>query len=90
MEKFLYQNHPLLCNICGASCCGKIYFPTNLNLGIINEFEKKYIYSPRLHHGFYQKLIKCPSSYILIHIILNILNQEDICLVNDELVNKNE
>ena len=38
----------------------------------------------------YQKLIKCFSNYIPIHIIPNILNEEDIDVVVDEIVNNEE
>ena len=48
---------------------------------------KIYIYSPSLHQDLYQKLIKCFSKYIRIHIIANILNEEDIDEVIDERVN---
>ena len=60
---------------------------TNLVLNIINEFDKIYIYSPSLHQDLYQKLINCFSNYIPIHIIPNILNEEDIDIVIDEVVN---
>ena len=46
-----------------------------------------YIYSPSLHQNFYQKLIKCFSKYIPIHIIPNLKNEEDIDLVIEEIVN---
>ena len=45
-----------------------------------------YIYSPSLHQDSYQKLIKCFNNYIPIHIIPNILNEQDIDLVFAELV----
>ena len=35
----------------------------------------------------YQKLIKCFTNYITIHIIPNILNEEDIDVVIEEIVN---
>ena len=38
----------------------------------------------------YQKLIKCFSNYIPIHIIPNILNEEDIDIVFEELVNNKD
>ena len=56
-------------------------------MNIINEYDKIYIYSPSLHQDLYQKLIKCFSNYIPIHIIPNILNEKDIDVVIDELVN---
>ena len=49
LEKFLYPTHPLCCIITGPSDCGKSVFLTNLNLNIINEYDKIYIYSPNLH-----------------------------------------
>ena len=49
-----------------------------------------YIYSPSLHQDLYQKLGKCFSNYIPIHIIPNILNEEDIGLVSDEIVNNKD
>ena len=48
-----------------------------------------YIYSPSFHQELYQKLIKCFSNYIPIHIISNTLNEEDIDIVIHEIV-KNE
>ena len=76
-EKFLYPNHPVRCITPGPSECGKSVFLTNLILNIINEHNKIYIYSPSLHQDLYQKLIKYFSNYIPIHIIPNILNEED-------------
>ena len=90
MEKFLYPKHPLRCIICGPSNVGKSVFLTNLILNIINEYDKIYIYSPSLHQDLYQKLIKCFTNYIPIHIIPNILNEEDIDIVNDEIVNNKD
>ena len=78
MEKFLYPSHPVRCIITGPSECGKSVFLTNLILNIINEYDKINIYSPSLHQDLYQKLIKCFSNYIPIHIISNILNEEDL------------
>ena len=73
--------------ITGSSECGKSIFLTNSILNIINEYDKIYIYSPTLHQNLYQKIIKCFSIYIPIHIIPNILIGEDIDIVIDE-VNK--
>ena len=70
----------------GPSSSGKSVFLTNLFLNIINEYHKIYIYSPSLHQDLYQKLIKCFTKYIPIHIILNISNEEDIDKVIDEVV----
>ena len=65
-------------------------FLTNLILNNINEYDKIYIYSPSLHQDLYQKVNKCFSKNIPIHIIPNILNEEDIDLVIDELVNNKD
>ena len=90
MERFFYPNHPVRCNITGPSECGKTLFLINLFLDIFNYYNKIYIYSPSLHQDLYQKLIKCFSNYIPIHIIPNILNEDDIVLVFDELINKKD
>ena len=90
MEKFLYPSHPVRCIIIGPSECGKSVFLTNLILNIINEFDKIYIYSPSLHQDSYQKLIKCFSNYIPIHIKPNILNEEDIDVVIEEVINNKD
>ena len=90
MEKILYPNHPCRCIITGPSECGKSVFLTNLILNIINEYNKLYIYSPSLHQDLYQRLIKCFGNHIPIHIIPNILNEEDIDIVIDELVNNKD
>ena len=87
MEKILYLAHPCRVIITGPSCSGKTVFLTNLILNIINEYDKIYIYSPSLHQDLYQKLIKCFSNYIPIHIIPNILNEEDLDIVIDEIIN---
>ena len=90
MEKILYSNHPVRCIITGPSNVGKSVFLTNLILNIINEYDKIYIYSPSLHQGLYQNLIKCFINYIPIHIIPNILNEEDIDIVIEEIVNNKD
>ena len=90
MEKFLYPTHPVRCIITGPSECGKSVFLTNLILNIINEYDKIYIYSPSLHQDLYQKLIKCFSNYIPIHIIPNNLNETDIDIVIEEIVNNKD
>ena len=90
MEKFLYPNHPVRCIITGPSECGKSVFLTNLSLNIINGFDNIYIYSPSLHQDLYQKLIKCFSNYTPIHIIPNILIEEDIDLVIEEVINNED
>ena len=86
MEKILYPKHPVRCIVTGLSCSGKSYFLTNLILNIINEYDKIYIYSPSIHQDLYQRLSKCFSNYIPIHIIQNILNEEDIDIVIEEIV----
>ena len=86
MEKILYPNHPLRCIITGPSNVGKTYFLTNIILNNINEYDKIYIYSPSLHQNLYQKLIKCFSNQIPIHIIPNVLNEEDIDIVIEEVI----
>ena len=90
MEKILYPTHPVRCIITGPSECGKSVFLTNLNLNIINEYDKIYIYSPSLHQDLNQKIIKSFSNYIPNHIIPNILNEEDIDIVIDEIVNNKD
>ena len=90
MEKILYPNHPVRCIITGHSEIGNSEFLTILILNIINEYDKIYLYSPSLHQDLYQKLIRCFSNYIPIHIIPNILNEEDKDLVIDEVVNNKE
>ena len=90
MEKFLYPSHPVRCIITGPSECGKSSFLTNLILNNINEYDKVYIYSPSLHQDLYQKLIKCFSNYIPIHIIPNFLNEEDIDVVIEEILNNKD
>ena len=88
MEKFLYPTHPVRCILTDASECGKSVFLTNLMINITNEFDKIYIYSPSLHQDLNQKLINCFCKGILIHIIPNILNEEDFDVVIDEIVIK--
>ena len=90
MEKILYPNHAVRCIITGPSECGKSVFLTNFILNIINEHDKKYIYSPSLNQDLYQKLIKCFSNYIPIKIIPNILNEEDIDIVVEEVINNKD
>ena len=87
MDTILYPTHPIRCIITGPSECGKSVFLTNIILNIINEYDKIYIYSPSLHQDLYQKLIKCFINYIPIHIIPNILNEEDIDILIDKLLN---
>ena len=90
MEKIFNPKHPVRCIKTGPSECGKSVFLTNLILNIINESDKIYIYSPSLHQDLYQKLFKYFSNYIPIHIIPNILNEEDIDIVIEELVNNKD
>ena len=89
-DKILYPNLPVRCIITGPSECVKSVFLTNLILNIINEYDKIYIYSPSLHPDLYQKLIKCFSKYIPIHIVPNILNDEDIDIVFEEIVSNKD
>ena len=90
MDKILYPTHPVRCIITGTSECGKYVFLTNLISNIFNEYDKLYIYSPSLHQDLYHKLIKCFTNYIPIHIIPNILNEEDIDIVIEEIVNNKD
>ena len=90
MEKFLYPNYPVRCILAGPSECGKSVFLTNLILNIVNEYDKIYINSPSLHQDLYQKLFKCFSNHIPIHIIPNFLNEEDIDIVIEEIVNNKD
>ena len=90
MYKIFYPTHPLRCIVTRPSECGKTVFLTNLILSITNESDKIYIYSPSLHQDLYQKLNKCFSNYIPIHIILNVLNEEDIDVAIEEIVNKKD
>ena len=89
IEKLLYATRPVRCIITGPSECGKSAFLTNLISNIINEYNKIYIYSPSLQ-DLYQKLIKCFSNYIPIHVIPNIVNKEDIDIVIEEIVNNKD
>ena len=90
MDKFFYPTHPVRCIITGPSNVGKSVFLTNFILNIIKQYDKIYIYSPSLHQDFYQKFINCFSYYIPIHIIPNILNEEDIDVVIEEIVNNKD
>ena len=87
MEEVLYPKHPLRCIITGPSNVGRSVSLTILFLNIINEHNKVYIFSPSLHQHLYQILIKCFSNFIPIHIISNILNENDIDIVIDGMVN---
>ena len=90
MKKFLYPILPVCCIITGPSECGKSVFLTKLYLNIINEYNKIYIFSPSLHQDLYQKLIECFINYTPINIIPNVLNEEDIDIVIEEIVNKED
>ena len=92
MDKFLYPQHPVRCIITGPCDCGKSLFLTNSILNLIIEYDKIYICSasPSLHHDLYQKIIKCFSIYIPIHIITNTLNEVDNDIVIDEIVNNED
>ena len=86
-EENLYPQNPLRCIVCGASNVCKSVFLTNLILNNVNEYHRIYIYSPSLHQDVYRRLIKCFSNYIPIHIIPNILNEENLDVVIEEIVN---
>ena len=90
LEKILYPTYPVRCIITGPSECGESVFLTTLILNIIDEYNKNHIYTPSLHQDIYQKLIKCFSNYIPIHVRPNILNEEDIDTVVDEIVNNKD
>ena len=90
MEKFLYPSHPVRCIITGPSNVGKTHFLTNIILNIINEYNKIYIFSPSIFQDLYQRLIKCFCNYRPIHIIPNILNEEDIDIVIEEITNNKD
>ena len=90
MEKFLYPTHPVPVDFSGPTGYGKSVFLTNLFLNVVNESNKTYIYLPILHQDINQKLIYCLISYILVHIIRNVLNEEDIDLVIIEIINKKD
>ena len=90
MEKLLYPTHPVRCIKTEPSECGKSVFLTNLISNNNNEYDKIYIYSPSLHQDSYKKLTKCFSNYIPIHIIPNILKEEDIDIVIDEIVSNKD
>ena len=78
IDKTLYPPHPARVFITGPSNVGKSVFLTNLILNIINGYNKIYIYPPSIHQDLNQKLNKCFSNHIPIHIFPNILNGEEI------------
>ena len=84
------SKHPVRCIVTGPSNVGKSFFLTNFILNIIKKYDKIYIYSPNLHQDLYQKLIKCFSNYIPIHIIPNILNEDDIDIVIEVVINNKD
>ena len=90
MDKFLYPQHPLRCILTGLSECGKSVFLTNLILNIYNQYDKIYVYSPSLHQDLNQKIFKSFGKYILIHIIPNILNEEDIDIVIEKIAHNKD
>ena len=90
MEKLLYPTDSVRCIIIGPSECGKSVFSTNSILNISNEIDNFYIYSPALHQYLYKKSIKFFSNYIPIHILPNILKEENIAIVIDEVVYKKD
>ena len=90
IDKFQYPTHPVRCIITGPSECGKSVFLPKLILNIINQYDEINIFSPSLHQNLSQNLIKCFSNYIPIHLIPNILNEEDIDVVIEEIVNNKD
>ena len=88
IDKILYPTHPVKCIKTGPSECAKSVFLTILILNFINKYDKIYIYSTSPHQDLCQKLLKSFSNYIPIHIIPNILNEEDIDIVIEELITK--
>ena len=90
MEKILYPNHPVRCIITGPNNVGISVFLTIFILNMINEYNKIYICSPSFHQDSYQKLFKCFSNYIPVHIIPNNLIEEDIDVVIEEIVNNKD
>ena len=77
MEEFLYPKHPAGNILTSPICCGTSVFLTKLILHFINEYDQIYIFSSSLYPEILRKLINCFSNYISIHIIPNILNDED-------------
>ena len=87
MDKFLFPTHPVRRIIIRPSECGKLVFLTNLILNISKEYDKKYIYSPSLLQELYQKLFKCFNIFKPIHMVPNILNEENVRKAIEEIVN---
>ena len=90
MQKFFYPTHPVRCITTASSDCGKSVLLTKLILIIFREYNKKYICSPSLRQPLYQKLNKCFSNHLIIHIIPNIINEEDIDIVIDGIFEKKD
>ena len=90
IDNILYPSHPVRFIITGPSECGKSVFLTILILIINSDKNKIYIYSPSPHQDLYQKLIKCFINYIPIHIVPNILNEENLNVVIEGIVNKKD
>ena len=90
MDKISYPSHLVGCIITGPNECGNSVFLTNIFLNIKNKYDKIYIYSPSFHQDLYQKLFKCFSNYIPIHLIPNILNEADIDIVIEEIANNKD
>ena len=90
MQQFLYPNRPLHCILSGPSSSSTNVFLSNLFLIIINGYEKIYIYSPRVHQDFFQKLIKCSKIIYLLTQSEIFLNEEDTDVVIDEVVNNKD
>ena len=72
LENFLNPQNPVRCVITEPRKCGKSFILTISFLNISKEFDNIYNYSPSLHQDFYQKFIKCVSSYLPTNIKANI------------------
>ena len=87
MDKILYPTRPVRFVKTRPSNVGKSVFLTSLILIFITDSDKIYIYSPSLLQDIYRKIFKCFSICKPVHIIPNILNEEDIDVVIEEIVN---
>ena len=61
----------------------KIVFLTNLNLNIVNKFEKMYLYSPSLHQNLQTKLFKCFGNSMPMITIPITLNEKHLDITSD-------
>ena len=87
MEKLLCPTQRVRWIIPGRSEFGKFFFLTSLVSNCIDEFEKKYTYSPILNEYLYHKINKWFSNDKPIDVISNFLNEEHIDLVIEEEAN---